>query len=142
MEENLTLKQKDRIAKRIYQKYRDAQLNLLYVNQHYNLFPQVDLFRIKEAPSKPDASFLALIQKKQELEQYISIINDIHSHLSKDTFFFVENEYLNFYDSQWWICYFSRASYYRLKHKALDEFLKYVHDIIGVDASYLFDKSR
>lgn len=57
MEENLTLKQKDRIAKRIYQKYRDAQLNLLYVNQHYNLFPQVDLFRIKEAPSKPDASF-------------------------------------------------------------------------------------
>lgn len=90
MEENLTLKQKDRIAKRIYQKYRDAQLNLLYVNQHYNLFPQVDLFRIKEAPSKPDASFLALIQKNKNwnniflsLMIFIPIFLKIHFSLLK-----------------------------------------------------------
>ena len=48
MQQKLTLKQKDKIAKSIYKNYQRAQLDILYMNQHYNYYPQIDLFKIKE----------------------------------------------------------------------------------------------
>lgn len=127
MRAKLTLKQKDRIVQKIYHKYQRAQLDILYLNQHYNYYPQVDVFKVKDTGSyyKADATMLKHLEKKQELESFVSIVNQIQTHLTKSSFFFIENEYLNFYDQHWWLPYFSRASYYREKHKALDEFLEY-----------------
>lgn len=123
MEKNLTLKQKDKIAKTIYKNYQRAQLDILYMNQHYNYYPQIDLFKIKEPNTtlKTESFYLEQLERKQQLEEYINVMNQIHSHLSKESFFFIENEYLNFYDTNWWIHMFSKATYYRLKHQALDE---------------------
>jgi len=129
MDKILTLKQKDRIVKKVYRSYKSAQLDILYLNQHYNFYPQVDLCKVKEnseSYQKPDSSFLIHLERKQSLESFIGVINQVHSHLSKETYFFIENEYLNFYDSTWWLPYFSRASYYRIKHRALDEFIGYL----------------
>ena len=128
MERKLTLKQKDQIVKRIYKNYQRAQLDILYLNQHYNYYPQVDVFKVKEGKEsyrKADASFLQHLERKQELESFVGIVNQIHNHLSRESFSFIENEYLNYYDPSWWSRYFYRASYYRLKHKALDELLEY-----------------
>ncbi len=127
MNNGLSLKQKDKIAKKIYKNYQRAQLDILYLNQHYNFYPKIDMFKVKETSpqyQKPDNAYLVQLEKKQELESFIGVIQQIQSHLSKETSFFMENEYLNFYDSNWWISYFSRASYYRLKHKSLDEFIE------------------
>lgn len=129
MDEKLTLKEKDRIAKKIYKSYQRAQLDILYLNQHYNYYPQVDMFRVKDSSTvyqKPDSKFIHQLERKQELESFVGIINQIHTHLSREAYSFIENEYLNFYDPSWWVPYFSRASYYRVKHKALDEFLECV----------------
>lgn len=128
MDTKLTLKQKDRIVKKIYKNYQRAQLDILYLNQHYNYYPQIDVFKVKEGEGnyhKADASFLQHLERKQELENFVGVVNQIHTHLSRECFSFIENEYLNFYDPSWWSPYFSRASYYRLKHKALDELLEY-----------------
>ena len=112
MEKELTLKQKDKLAKKIYKSYQRAQLDILYLSQHYNY-------------QKPDAMILQQMERKQELENFVSMINQIHSHMSKESYSFIESEYLNFYNPDWWIPYFSRASYYRLKHKVLDELIEY-----------------
>lgn len=125
MKQNLTLKEKDKIVKKLYKNYQRAQLDILYMNQHYNYYPQIDVFKVRESSSmqKTEDFFIHQLERKQQLEEYISIINQVHSHLSKETYFFIENEYLNYYDASWWIHYFSKATYYRMKHKALDELL-------------------
>lgn len=131
MEKKLTLRQKDKIVKKIYQNYQRAQLDILYFSQHYNYYPQIDLFRIKDESmlyKKADGAMMQYVERKQELESFVNIINQIQNHLTKQTFFFIENEYLNFYDCDWWTPYFSRASYYREKHHALDEYLEYLLD--------------
>lgn len=128
MDKKLSLKQKDKITRKIYKSYQRAQLDILYLNQHYNYYPQVDVFKVKESGSSyrhGDAFIVQHLQRKQELEDYVGIVNQIHTHLSPESFSFIENEYLNFYDASWWVPYFSRATYYRLKHKALDEFIDY-----------------
>ena len=31
--------------------YQRAQLDILYLNQHYNYYPQVDMFKVKDTSS-------------------------------------------------------------------------------------------
>lgn len=126
MYHNLTLRQKDKIAKTIYKNYRNAQLDLLFLNQHYNYYPSVDMFKIKESGIKQDQQMLNQLEKKKRLEDYVEVIDHIHHHLSKDHLAFIENEYLNHYDTNWWMYLYSRATYYRLKHDALNEFIEQV----------------
>lgn len=128
MTQNLTLREKDKIVKKIYRNYQRAQLDILFFNQHYNYYPQIDLFKVGEKPAsynQGDQAFINQLQKKQELESFCEIIHQIQKYLSRDAYFFIEHEYLNFYDPNWWVSYFSRATYYRLKHQALNEFLEY-----------------
>ncbi|MEG0367453.1 MAG: hypothetical protein RR585_11505 [Coprobacillus sp.] len=128
MEKRLSLKQKDRIARSVYKNYQRAQLDILYLTQHYNYYPQIDLFKVKDAGAlykNGDEAFLQHIERKQQLESFVGIVNQIHTHLSRESYSFIENEYLNFYSSTWWMPYFSRATYYRIKHKALNELMEY-----------------
>ena len=73
---------------------------------------------------KTETFFLEQMERKQQMEEYVQILNQVHSHLSKETFYFIENEYINFYDTNWWIHMYSKATYYRMKHSALDEFFE------------------
>ncbi len=124
--DKLTLKQKDKFVTKVYKKYQMAQLDIIYLNQHYNYYPQNDIFRVKESSSysSKDHAFINMLDKKRKLEEYVMLIDRIYANLSEETKFFIDNEYLNFYDRSWWYIYYSRASYYRMKHKALDEFLE------------------
>lgn len=123
----LTLKQKDNIVSKLYKKYNHAQLDIIYLTQHYNYYPACDPFKVKDNTASyntSDNKMLNMLDRKRQLEQFVQVIDQIQSHLSKEAQFFIENEYLNFYDRSWWYKYYSRASYYRMKHKALDEFLE------------------
>lgn len=135
MEKSLTLKQKDRIAKSIYRNYQRAQLDIIYMNQHYNYYPTIDLFRVKESSTvkKTESFYLNQLERRGQLEEYIQVMNQVHAHLSKESFFFIENEYINFYDTNWWIHMFSKATYYRLKHQALDELFESLMSFWGKD---------
>ena len=123
---NKQMKVKDLIARNIYGKYNRSQLDLMYFSQQ-NYYPQIDLTKIKESQynyGEADRAMLNNIVRKQKLEEFISIVNQIHRHLSKETMMFMEHEYLNYYDKYWWQDYYSQSTYYRYKHAALDEFLE------------------
>lgn len=126
MELNLKLREKDKIVKEIIEKYKRAQLNILFLDQHYNYYPQTNLFKIKDT-STPynigESSMLIQLQKKQKLEAYVLVVEQIHSCLSEDAWDFISHQYLNFYDSHWWENKYSHSSYYRVKNSALDEYL-------------------
>lgn len=127
METNLTLRQKDHIVRKIYKTYQRAQLDILYLTQHYNYYPQVDMFKVKDHGAsyhRGDEKIMQQLEKKQHLENFVSIIQQVHTHLSSEAYDFIEHEYINFYEASWWMNYYSRASYYRIKHKALDEFME------------------
>ncbi|MDE6953280.1 MAG: hypothetical protein K2P09_05655 [Erysipelotrichales bacterium] len=127
MIEKLNLKDKDRIVRKIYKNYKKAQLDMIYMSQHYNYYPQIDLFKVRETSyGSADQKMLNQLEKKERLEDYVRIVNQIHSQLSNETFTFIENEYLNFYDINWYIPLYSKATYYRMKHKALNELLEVV----------------
>lgn len=137
MKEKLSLRDKDKVVRNIYRAYQRAQLDILYFKQHYNYYPQVDLFKVKDSGSSylhSDEVFLRHLEKKQQLEDFVGKVNQIHVHLSPEIYTFIENEYLNFYDEFWWKAYFSQSSYYRMKHKALDE--------IFVCASVFWDENE
>ena len=125
MEKKLTLKQKDYIVRKIYKTYQKAQLDILYLTQHYNYYPQVDMFKVKDSSTvyHGDEKMVQQIERKQRLENYVEMIHQVHTHLSHETYDFIEHEYINYYKSSWWMTFYSRASYYRLKHRALDEFM-------------------
>ena len=124
MENNLSLKEKDRIIRMIYKKYLTAQLDLLYINQHYNYYPQIDYFKVKEGQiSTQEKNMLHYLERKNELEEYMHKIDLIHNFLSHKTKLFLENEYMNNNPKDWWMDYYSKSSYYRLKHLCIDEFL-------------------
>ena len=77
MEKELTLKQKDKLAKKIYKSYQRAQLDILYLSQHYNYYPQIDIFKVKEGDTnyqKHDAMILQQMERKQELDNFVSMI--------------------------------------------------------------------
>ena len=126
MEKKLTLKQKDYIVRKIYKTYQKAQLDILYLTQHYNYYPQVDMFKVKDSSTvyHGDEKMVQQIERKQRLENYVEMIHQVHAHLSHETYDFIEHEYINYYESSWWMTFYSRASYYRMKHRALDEFIE------------------
>ena len=47
---------------------------------------------------------------------------------SKVSRLILENEYILYKGKEWWYDYFSRSNYYRLKQKAMDEFLDCLHE--------------
>ena len=67
MEKKLTLKQKDYIVRKIYKTYQKAQLDILYLTQHYNYYPQVDMFKVKDSSTvyHGDEKMVQQIERKQ-----------------------------------------------------------------------------
>ena len=128
MMDGLTFKEKDKIIKEVYSHYKKAQLDYLYFTQHYNFYPQSNVFQVKEnsANYQGDRVFLSQLIKKQALERVIHKIDEIHKHLTPESYRFIEKEYINSYDHLWWIHYYSKASYYRAKHKVVEEYMEYL----------------
>ena len=67
------------------------------------------------------------IEDKDELKSLISSFEMIIKALSHDSQLIIVNEYVEQKENEWWVDYYSRATYYRLKTRALEEFLFYVN---------------
>lgn len=69
------------------------------------------------------------IEDKDELKSLISSFEIIIKALSPDSQVIITNEFINQKEDDWWVDYYSRATYYRLKTRALEEVLFYVNII-------------
>ena len=63
---------------------------------------------------------------KEDLYKMIkSKVDFILMHMERELSMIIYNEYFSRKVDNWWIYYFSRSTYYRLKNKAMDNFLEW-----------------
>ena len=68
-----------------------------------------------------------IVKEKETLLSYVSYIDKVLNLIGMQSKEFIENEYLSEkYDSNWWIDKYSKQTYIKLRHNALNEFLLYV----------------
>ena len=64
-------------------------------------------------------------EKLKRYKNFKKLIDSILDKMDRNDKFILVNDYFYKTNSQWWIETYSRSSYYRMKRKALDSFLKY-----------------
>ncbi len=57
---------------------------------------------------------------------FIETVDFAMSQLDEDLVNLLRNEYLDTNGKNWWVLYYSRTTYYRLKRKAMEELLVYL----------------
>lgn len=128
----LTFKQKQDAVKNLFKQYHRAKLKL-YCLENVNYYPQVSAGVIRETKryyKKSVAERLnSRIENKDELKSLISSFEIIIKALSPDSQVIITNEFIDQKEDDWWVDYYSRATYYRLKTRALEEVLFYVNII-------------
>ena len=103
------LKQKELMVKRIgidYKKIKYLEGNSLMICEE-------------------EVGYLSL---KKDMNYYLDLkskIDLILVHLDENISQFIYNEYLSNKSGNWWIYKYSRSTYYRIKHKAIDAFLEW-----------------
>lgn len=103
-----SFKRKDLILKKIGIEYR-----------------KVKLLEYNSLVIKEDESFY--LEKKSN-EYYNNVkekVDYILLQMDEHLAFVITNEYLSTRNSNWWIYYFSKSTYYRIKNKAMNSFLEW-----------------
>ena len=102
-------KQKDLIIKKIGIDYK--KMNML----------ELDLLRVNETST--------IYLKEEKEDNYYKRIKDkvdyIMSQLDEQLKVLLYNDYFSIREVNWWIYYYSKSTYYRLKNKAMDAFLEW-----------------
>lgn len=126
----LTFKQKQKAVKDLFKQYHRAKLKL-YCLENMNYYPQLNGGIIKENKNQYKRSMTerlnSTIEDKDELRSLVSSFEMIINALSQDSQLIIKNEFVEQRKDEWWIDYYSRATYYRLKTRALEEFLFYIN---------------
>jgi len=123
----LTFKEKQETLTEIFKQYHRAKLRLECL-ENRNFYPSVDYLTVKEQKTYYQGVEKQLdkyIQSKDELKQIIETFHIVINKLSKDSQTIIINEFIFQRDKDWWIEYFSRSTYYRLKTRAMEEALFY-----------------
>jgi hypothetical protein len=123
----LNYKEKDKYMRYIYGLYQKSLMDLEMFDTYHNLYPQQSVSIIRESSVYYgfNNQFNYIIEKKNRLNLFIQMIENIHQIVSKNCLIIIENEYLGVSKKHWWKSYYSRSSYYRIKNSAIDEFFEY-----------------
>lgn len=126
----LTFKQKQEAVENIFKQYHRAKLKL-YCLENMNYYPQISTSIIRETKNHYNKSVAerlnSRIEDKDELKSLISSFEIIIKALSPDSQLIITNEFVEQRGDEWWVDYYSRATYYRLKTRALEEVLFYLN---------------
>ena len=126
----LTFKQKQEAVENIFKQYHRAKLKL-YCLENMNYYPQISTSIIRETKNHYNKSVAerlnSSIEDKDELRSLISSFEIIIKALSPDSQLIITNEFVEQREDEWWVDFYSRATYYRLKTRALEEVLFYLN---------------
>lgn len=126
----LTYKEKEKLLKHIYAKYKKAKLQLELMDIYFNPYPQSNNLVQEKTTSYGGHYLLKRLNKKRDYELLIEMIDMIHLRVCQDTLLILTHEFLNYEEKEWWYQYFSRSTYYRLKKNAINEFFLYYDDCL------------
>lgn len=124
----LSYKEKEKVLKNIYSKYKKAKLQLELMDSYFNPYPESGRLVEERVVTYGSHYMLRRVSKKRDYELLIEMIDKIHNKVKKDSYLILINEYLTDKGKGWWRDYYSRSTYYRLKRNAIDDFFMYYDD--------------
>ena len=123
----ITYKEKKEELEKIYRGYHQAQMKLQYLKEK-SYYPSIQMDTIRERKSyyqDKGTQWIDSLYSKEELEKAIQSYEFILSCLSEESRRIIEKDFLYKDKKDWWVLYYSRSTYYRLKTRAMEEILYY-----------------
>lgn len=123
----ITYKEKKEELEKIFRGYHRAQMKLQYLKEK-SYYPSIQMDTIRERKSyyqDKGTQWFDSLYSKEELEKAIQSYEFILSCLSEESRRIIEKDFLYKDKKDWWVLYYSRSTYYRLKTRAMEEILYY-----------------
>ena len=123
----ITYKEKKEGLEKIFRGYHRAQMKLQYLKEK-SYYPSIQMDTIRERKSyyqDKGTQWIDSLYNKEELEKAIQSYEFILSCLSEESRRIIEKDFLYKDKKDWWVLYYSRSTYYRLKTRAMEEILYY-----------------
>ena len=123
----ITYKEKKEELEKIFRGYHRAQMKLQYLKEK-SYYPSIQMDTIRERKSyyqDKGTQWIDSLYSKEELEKAIQSYEFILSCLSEESRRIIEKDFLYKDKKDWWVLYYSRSTYYRLKTRAMEEILYY-----------------
>lgn len=123
----ITYKEKKEELEKIFRGYHRAQMKLQYLKEK-SYYPSIQMDTIRERKSyyqDKGTQWIDSLYNKEELEKAIKSYDFILSCLSEESRRIIEKDFLYKDKKDWWVLYYSRSTYYRLKTRAMEEVLYY-----------------
>ena len=123
----ITYKEKKEELEKIFRGYHQAQMKLQYLKEK-SYYPSIQMDTIRERKSyyqDKGTQWIDSLYNKEELEKAIQSYEFILSCLSEESRRIIEKDFLYKDKKDWWVFYYSRSTYYRLKTRAMEEILYY-----------------
>lgn len=123
----LTYKEKQEALEDIFKYYHRAILQLRFYEER-NYYPSIQWNSIRESKTyyyDKGHQWNEMMSDKEELEKIIESFNFILSCLSEESRNMIEKEFIHKEGKYWWLEYYSRSTYYRVKTRAMEEALYY-----------------
>ena len=127
----ITYKEKKEELEKIFRGYHRAQMKLQYLKEK-SYYPSIQMDTIRERKSyyqDKGTQWIDSLYNKEELEKAIQSYEFILSCLSEESRRIIEKDFLYKDKKDWWVLYYSRSTYYRLKTRAMEEILYYFNSL-------------
>lgn len=127
----LTFREKQNTLEAVFKQYKRAQVKL-YCLQETQYYPQLYYGLVRDQSRKYKTSNMisklnANLETKEELQNVIDTFECIIESLSEDSKMIITKEFIEHFPHDWWIGYFAKSTYYRMKTKAMEEMLFYLN---------------
>lgn len=123
----ITYKEKQDELERIFRGYHRAKMQLQFLEEK-SYYPSIQMNFVKEKKSyyyDKGSQWIDSLETKDELKKIIETYEFILSCLSNESRIIIEKEFVFRESKDWWILFYSRSTYYRLKTRAMEEALYY-----------------
>lgn len=123
----ITYKEKKEELEKIFRGYHRAQMKLQFLKEK-SYYPSIQMNMVRERKSyyqDKGTQWIDSLYNKEELEKAIQSYEFILSCLSEESRRIIEKDFLYKDKKDWWVLYYSRSTYYRLKTRAMEEVLYY-----------------
>ena len=115
--------------KKIFRQYA-SDLSLLQYYHHLNYYPKAKYGLVKETPMSDTGGYIhEHLDRITMLQKRTQMILKAEEVIGKENYQIVMQDFFK-HEKNWWMDYYSRATYYRKKREAIDAFLNYMIEAV------------
>ena len=125
---NMSFKEKCDLLQLVFREYHKAKM-ILEGYETKNLYPALSNLVINESSANyqnVEKNIINQIEKRDNYKKIVDLVDYLLDSLDEKYREMIVNEFKNKNKAYWWIPYYSKSTYYRVKAKALDEMLFYL----------------